>query len=390
MKRKTEEQNIDVFFSLLRAGLWSNANLDLNVDYDGVDWGEVYRLAEEQSVVGLIADGIDRFKLQVPRFKVPQEWALQFIGATLQLEQRNKAMNQFIGELIQRMRKADIYTLMVKGQAVAQCYEKPLWRACGDVDFFLDDKNYKAAQDFLMPLAASVDTEGAYSKHIGMAIDPWEVELHGTMRCGLSSRMDKGLDELQEECFKMGAVRVWKNGETDVYLPSADNDIIFVFTHFLKHFYKGGIGLRQICDWCRLLWTYREEINTSLLERRLREMGLATTWKAFGMFAILNLGMPKDAMPLLKDSNNENGWKLSGDLKRKAKRIQKFIMESGNFGHSRDNSYFSKYPYIVRKCFSMGRRVGDLMRHSLIFPMDSMRYMPKILVNGLRSAANGE
>ena len=26
-------------------------------------------------------------------------------------------------------------------------------------------------------------------------------------------------------------------------LPSANNDVVFVFTHFLKHFYKGGIGL---------------------------------------------------------------------------------------------------------------------------------------------------
>ena len=82
MKRKTEEQNIDVFFSLLKAGLWSDGNLNDNLDlnYEGVDWSEVYRLAEEQSVIGLIADGIDRFKLQVPSFKVPQEWALQNWG----------------------------------------------------------------------------------------------------------------------------------------------------------------------------------------------------------------------------------------------------------------------------------------------------------------------
>lgn len=35
-------------------------------------------------------------------------------------------MNQFVGRLMADMRKAGIYTLLVKGQAVAQCYEKPL------------------------------------------------------------------------------------------------------------------------------------------------------------------------------------------------------------------------------------------------------------------------
>ena len=59
----------------------------------------------------------------------PQTLALTIAGEVLQLEQRNKAMNQFVARLVAVMRKAGIYTLVVKGQAVAQCYEKPLWRA---------------------------------------------------------------------------------------------------------------------------------------------------------------------------------------------------------------------------------------------------------------------
>ena len=48
------QNDIDAFFALLRGGLWSNDNLNLDVDFDGVDWGEVYQLAEDQSVVGLV------------------------------------------------------------------------------------------------------------------------------------------------------------------------------------------------------------------------------------------------------------------------------------------------------------------------------------------------
>ena len=36
-----------------------------------------------------------RFKVQGSPL-VPQEWALQFIGQTLQIEQRNQAMNEFV------------------------------------------------------------------------------------------------------------------------------------------------------------------------------------------------------------------------------------------------------------------------------------------------------
>ncbi len=69
------------------------------------------------------------------------------------------------------------------------------------------------------------------------------------------------LDEIQQDTFEKDETRIWKDGETDVLLPHADNDVIFVFTHILQHFFKGGIGVRQICDWCRLLWTYRNEID---------------------------------------------------------------------------------------------------------------------------------
>lgn len=73
------------------------------------------------------------------------------MGQTLQLEQRNKAMNDFIACLAEKMRRVGIYSLLVKGQGVAQCYERPLWRACGDVDFLLSLSNFEKAKCFLTP-----------------------------------------------------------------------------------------------------------------------------------------------------------------------------------------------------------------------------------------------
>lgn len=74
---------------------------------------------------------------------------------------------------------------------------------------------------------------------------------------------------------------------------------------------------------------------------------------------------------------------------RKAKKICAFIMEVGNFGHNRESSY-DRYPFVIRKACSMGRRCGDLMRHARIFPFDSLRFFPKIMYDGFRSAARGE
>lgn len=294
-------------------------------------------------------------------------------------------MNYFIGVMVEKMREAGIYTLLVKGQGVAQCYERPLWRACGDVDFFLDDENYERAKAFLKPLAASVEEEYVREKHLGMTIDPWAVELHGRLYSGLSARIERELDAVLRETFEDGKVRIWKDGETEVPLLAVENDVFYVFTHILQHFYKGGIGLRQICDWCRLLWTYRETLDVKKLEGRLRRAGLMTAWKAFCALAVFYLGIPFTVDGLLLD-----GEKELERYRQKADRIMEFVLMSGNFGHNRDHSYFEKYPYLIRKCVSFARRVGDLACHAKIFPLDSLRFFPSMLVNGVRSAVRGE
>lgn len=371
---------IELFFALLRAGLWEKEVRLL--PYGEIDVAEVQRLAEEQSVVGLIAAGLEH----VVDVTVAKRDVLQLVGQTLQLEQRNAAMNGFIAELVGRLRKAGIYTLLIKGQGVAQCYERPLWRVCGDVDLFLSDDNYEKAKAFLTPLASKVEKEGISTKHLGMTIGDWVVELHGSLRCGLSSRPDKVLHSIYSDTFREGNVRTWDNNGVPVLLLEKENDAFYSFSHFLNHFYKGGLGVRQICDWCRLLWTYRETLDTQKLASRIHDAGLMTEWKAFGAFGVEYLGMPPEAMPLYDVGSKKYDVKGS----RKARLIMEFVMEVGNFGHNRDRSYFSKYPYVIRKAISMGWRIGDLFRHARIFPLNSLRFFPSIIFNGLRSAARGE
>ena len=373
------DNNQEAFFELVRAGLWAQpVNGSRFIDNGPVDWEEVYRLAEEQSVMGLVAAGIETLP---PAERPPQEVLLQFIGSTLQIEQQNKDMNAFVAALIEKLRKNDIYAILVKGQGIALCYEKPLWRSSGDVDFLLSEDNYSKAETFLTPLASHIAKEKQYNKHLAMTISDWEVELHGNLRCGLSAKIDRVLDSIKNDIFYGGAVRSWMNGRSQIFLPAVNCDVIYVFTHILQHFYRGGIGLRQICDGCRLLWTFKDSLNHGLLESRIRKMGLMSEWKAFGAFAVDYLGMPSDAMPFYSDSRM---WK------RKADKICTFILEVGNFGHNRDSSYFNKYPYVVRKVRSLGRRCGDLIRHARIFPMDSFRFLFHIFKNGIQAALRGE
>ena len=361
---------VEDFFGLLRAGLWEK-EVELR-NYGATDYSEIMRLATEQSVVGLVAAGIEKVqglasptidatrqssselgsalaapKVHDSKFKVPQEWALQFIGQTLQIEQQNKAMNAFIAGLIEKLRKDDIYALLVKGQGVAQCYEKPLWRSSGDVDLFLSADNYEKAKAVLTPIASSVEEEYKKAKHLGMTIDGWIVELHGTLQCNLSRRVKRGIDEIENEIIYGGQVRSWQNGRVQVFLPSASNDAIYIFAHFLNHFYKEGVGLRQICDWCRLMWTYRDSLNYGLIEQRIKRMGLVSEWKAFYNLASRYLGMPDlDSSFMFQDSRFD----------KKADWIMEAVLKNGGVEKN------------LRKAFCL-------------FPASTLRFLPGLVFN---------
>lgn len=375
------DKNKQAFFALVQAGLWQK-QVSL-ASYGDVNYDEIYRLAQEQSVVGLVAAGLERVQ-QVQGFdrsSVPQSISLTLAGEVLQVEQRNRAMNVFVAELIGKLRKEDVYALLVKGQGIAQCYERPLWRACGDVDLLLSEDNYKKAIQLLTPLTSSVEDENTYNKHIAMTIDGWSVELHGTLRSGLWRSIDRALDKVQDAVFFEGKVRSWVNGETQVYLPHSDEDVVFVFAHILQHFYKEGIGLRQICDWCRLLYTYKDSLNQELLESRTRKMGVMTEWKAFAALAVDYLGMPVDAMPFNSDDKK---WK------RKAARVMEFVLETGNFGHNRDYSYQKKYPYIIYKAISFWNHLKDGALFFSIFPLDSIKVTWRRMVVGVSVVLQGK
>ena len=147
-----KENYTETFLEFVRAGLWADRGVFQvsNSKFQGTaDWENVYQLAAEQSVIGVVLAGIEH-----SNSKPPQELLLQWIGEVQMLEQQNKAMNQFIEKLVVKMRNADIYTLLVKGQGIAQCYERPLWRSSGDVDLLLSDSNYGKAREFLLPMSS--------------------------------------------------------------------------------------------------------------------------------------------------------------------------------------------------------------------------------------------
>lgn len=375
MVRRTQSV-IDLFFTLLKAGLWEKSVRLL--PFEPIDFTALYNLADEQSVVGLIAAGLEH----VVDRKVTKQEALPFLKRVFSIETRNAKMNDSLGGLVNVLKNSGLTPVLIKGQGVAQCYERPLWRASGDIDLLLNGDSFDVASVTLAPLSSyeqCLDSRSIYKKHKEFKIDELIIEIHGTLRTCLSKRLDNGLDEMQGQMFDKGLFRRWEIGEEIILLPSPDNDVIIVFAHILQHFFKGGIGLRQICDWSRLLYRFHDRLDYSLLEQRLVEMGILSEWKVFGCFAVEYLGLPQNCQPLYNIR-----------YLRRARRMLPYILTKGNFGHNIDNSYYSKTPILLRKQISLFHQVRDSLSILSVFPIDSIRFLFNFIKHGIKSTINGE
>ena len=58
-------------------------------------------------------------------------------------------------------------------------------------------------------------------------------------------------------------------------------------------------------------------------------------------------------------------------------------------GHFRTDLPHSTYPFVLRKLMAVSRQLTDLVNHVRIFPLDTLRFFPYIMFNGIRLAAKG-
>ena len=355
------------FLALVKSGLWEqDAQLSA---YSFIDYSAIFKLAEEQSVVGLVAAGLEHWA----DVKIPKEDILRFVGHAIQLEQRNMAMNEFVAKLIDRLRNNGVRAILVKGQGIAQCYERPLWRSSGDIDLLLCGDNYSKAINIIDEIADNKEHETVKNKerqHQDYQIGGWIVELHGTLHTNLSRKVDKEVDCVQNEVCNNEYFRLWKNGNTQITLPRADEDVIFVFTHILQHLFLEGIGLRQVCDWCRLLFTFHQELDLRLLESRIRKAGIMSEWKVFASLTVDYLGMPSDKMPFYDNRFSKKGARLLG-----------FMLSVGNFGHNRVGT--NHQGNNSRRISIVCHKVIDTIRLGCIFPKDAPLFLINYAWDGL-------
>lgn len=262
---------IQIFFKLIRIGLGNSAE-DFPI-LDSTQWQELYTLARQQAIVGVIYKSIERLtKEKHP----PRELLFKWIATTERIKELNQHLNKTAQKVELQFRDNNLQSCILKGQGIAQLYPNPELRTSGDIDIWINSDR----EEIISFVGKYSKSSHAVYHHIdGLKLDGVEIETHFTpsyMANPFANRRLQKWIQIEkikqfEHCTNIG------EGIT-IHTPILAFNRVFILHHIYRHFFYEGIGLRQMMDFYYVLkqgFTKKEQLETIRIYKRLNLLNFA-------------------------------------------------------------------------------------------------------------------
>lgn len=301
------------FFRLLRYSI--DETMPPPEDILQADYPELYRMAAEQALLGVMFRGVAR----MPEGKRPsKELIVKWLAVNRKIAVMNMTVNSNVIKVKEIFREKGFRCCLLKGQGNAMLYPDPYVRMSGDIDIWVEGGSRK--------VLSLVDSIAPGTKHCYHHADfppcgemPVEVHYRPSFMNNLISnkRLQRFFSDNADIQFSNSMML--PDGAGTVSVPTAAFNRIFQMSHIANHFFHEGIGLRQLLDYYYVLkqgFTDEERRKDGLT---LRECGL------YKMAAAV-MYVEKEVFGL-----DERYFIVPAD-KHCGKMLLDEIMQSGNFG----------------------------------------------------------
>lgn len=360
---------IQQFLELLRSGLW-NKPADTSLFKGQVEWDAIVKYASQQTVLGIVAQGI----VTLPAELQPSDSLSNKIRGRVIMNMRSHTLlNNVLAEVVGSLTENGFSPVLLKGQGVALNYVEPTLRQCGDIDLYIGREDYLMACLFVCERFGTDEHAVESEKHYHFTYKGVVVEIHRIAERLPLPIYNRRFKAWSEAHLHGNQLRTAQFGETKVALPPLEFDVLYVFNHAWHHFMFGGIGLRQLCDWVRILHNSHQKIDLAVLEKKLKAFGLWHAWRVFGHLAVDSLGLPQDEFPFYTTRYSERG-----------STVLDTIMREGNFGKIDPHRANRPSGYLSGKLHSL---MWQQRRFFFLLPFFTFEIIPawtKVLYSGIK------
>ncbi|WP_343563062.1 nucleotidyltransferase family protein [Sphingobacterium sp.] len=304
----------EIFFQLLRIGLWRKGQLIITKPLDEQDWSQIYAFAISHTVEGIIYESFEFLDNEhIPPQSLRLKWAVRID----QIERHNSQMNAVIASQYKSFSEIGLSPILQKGQGVAQYYTNPLHRICGDIDWHFEDNGYAKARSYIKDKGLDVQDTKSFSLHYS-----WQgqfIEHHKQLFDLRSPLIQRYLRSTAKRYrSKQGNLII---GDVSVRILAPELQLFQVNSHILKHLITFGMGLRQFCDSARLYAYYSDRIEPKALKEIYQKTGILKWTHLLHQILVDYLGLPKSQIPFEYPKSTNATWMLEE------------IWHGGNFGY---------------------------------------------------------
>lgn len=309
--------------SLLKSALWGD-----DVPFRSIDAGELGRtlaLAREHTVEALVAHPVVSGKVELACTPTSIGQRQKLVMGMLRAEQTRRVQHErfrrILRELAALFRANGIRYVVFKGVAVASHYRHSFLRAMGDIDFYVLPDDFERSIGVLEREWHVKVERDETDKHFCFDWHGVRFELHHRIETFGRKKAQREFDWWIEEVVRCQPATLDMDGEQLRVLPPVA-DVAVVFKHMINHLLVEGVGLRQVADMAVLLADYHGKIEVEELRGRLCSLGYLRVFDAIVAMLDEHLGLPcaRWYSPLRKNDY------------RAARRLLRFIFDSGNFG----------------------------------------------------------
>lgn len=228
------------------------------------DWSEIIRFAFRHQIVSLIYYGVIYSGINVPKDDLQ-------ILENMALKNMSVDINQIyaIKRLEEEFNLNQIEYMLLKGSVLKHIYPKTDMRTMGDIDILIRTEQYEKISDIMIKLGYSFDAESSHDFEWTSKFA--HIELHKSMIPPQDADFYKYFHSGWEKSHKC-------SNNSYSYSISDEDQLIYVFTHFAKHYRSAGIGIRHMLDLWIILKKY-PQINQNTVFEALESIGLLEFYK---------------------------------------------------------------------------------------------------------------
>lgn len=302
------------FFDLLKLGMGLTDSICLPI-MDDRKWVKIFETAKKQTVLGIMADAIQRLPDDV--VKPSYEVMIRLVGYCVQLEKTNRRMNREVLKWIDFFENKGFSTVLLKGQGIAtQFYPSPLRRNPGDIDLWVIGNGTeirKLVKEELSP------KEVLYHNSVVHTDSGIELEVHTRPSFFYNPFRNFKAQRLFRKWAKEAVKVNLPENAGSVSVPSDNMNMIFLLLHLYRHVFSEGIGLRQMADYALLLNKGCSDEDKRQCKKWLKSLGLEKF--AASVMYLMKVVFGLDDNVLITQADEKGGIMLL-----------KECIEGGNFG----------------------------------------------------------